>query len=115
MSAPASAYGECEFVKLKKSEFTIRLISKLQFLNGFPLKISLNERFPTSLNESQIPENFLKLYFNRGMDRSGGFGGADGLVLGNIAMAMNFRADIIRPTIDLFGYKMDNGTFIGNY
>lgn len=52
-------------------------------------------------------------YYNDGMKYSGGFGGSDGLVLGNIAKAINFRTQIVRPMDDLFGYKKENGTFIG--
>lgn len=94
-------------------KFGDNLIRKLRTLNGFPLRVSIFERYPTALLRKDLPEIFLDSYYSHGMKYSGGFNGFDGLVLGNMAQQLNFRAHIVKPIANDYGYKLENGTFIG--
>lgn len=95
-------------------KFGDNLIRKLRTLNGFPLRVSIFERYPTALLKRDLPALFLHSYFSKGMRYAGGFNGFDGLILGNMAQQLNFRANIIKPIGNDYGYKLDNGTFIGS-
>lgn len=82
------------------------LIQKAYNLNGFPLNVSIFERYPTMVRE--IPKYFAETQYARTMNRSGGYGGIDGFLLGNIAQLMNFTANIIHPADNLtYGIKRD--------
>lgn len=88
---------------------------KLENMNQYPLRISIFERYPTALHYENIPKIFLRSYFMNTVEESKGFGGLDGIVLGNIAKSLNFTVIPITPQVHDFGYKMKNGTFVGKY
>lgn len=90
------------------------LFKKLENLYGFPLKVSMFERYPTALRKEGIPSTFLKSYFMNTIEESKGYGGLDGIVMGNLAKAMNFTAITVTPQHNDFGYKLNNGSFVGN-
>lgn len=86
---------------------------KFENLQGFPLKVSMFPRYPTALTTKQIPSVFLNSYFMNIINDSRGYGGVDGITLGNMARAMNFSTVVIKPIGIDFGYKLSNGTFTG--
>lgn len=99
-------------------EFKIRgleIFRKLENLNGYPLRVSIFERYPTALQYENIPKIFLRSYFMNTVEESKGFGGLDGIVLGNMAKGLNFTVIPVFPRIHDFGYKLKNGTFVGEY
>lgn len=85
------------------------LIQKDYSLNGFPLTVSIFNRYPTMVPE--IPETFAMTQYARGMKYSG-FGGIDGFLLGNLAEYINFTIQIIQPDNSTYGFKT-NGQFTG--
>lgn len=114
-NATSKEYGHCSWTPLENLQYGDNILNKLATLNGFPLKVSIFERYPTALRASDLPKSFLSSYFSDGMKQSNGFNGFDGLILGNLAKTLNFRVDIIKPIGSDFGYMADNGTFIGEY
>ncbi|XP_031622960.1 uncharacterized protein LOC116340548 [Contarinia nasturtii] len=70
------------------------LVQKAYALNGFPLTVSLFERYPTMWKD--IPEYFAQTHYAEGMKKSG-FAGVDGLLLGNIADEMDFTVITVTP------------------
>lgn len=79
-------------------------IQKAYNLNKFPLNISIFERYPTMVRK--LPKYFAETQYARSMNHSGGYGGIDGFLLGNIAQLMNFTANIIHPADNLtYGIK----------
>lgn len=72
------------------------------------------ERYPTALRKENIPKTFLNSYFMNSIEESNGYGGLDGIVMGNLAKAMNFTAITVTPEHNDFGYKLNNGSFVGN-
>lgn len=89
------------------------LFRKFENLNEYRLKVSMFPRYPTALVPEEIPDVFLSSYFMKILDESGGYGGIDGLLLGNMARALNFSAVVIAPNGSDFGYRLNTGIFIG--
>lgn len=90
------------------------LFRKFDNLHGYPLKVSMFERYPTAIRSRQTPKIFLDSYFMNTIDDSKGFGGLDGIVLGNLARVFNFTTIIIPPNRGDYGYKLRNGSFVGS-
>lgn len=87
---------------------------KYKNLNGFPLKVTIFRRYPTSLKESELPNVLSKSYLTKDVWRADGYSGVDGLMLANAAKTLNFTAQNI-PQIGIdFGYKDNDGEFVGN-
>lgn len=114
-NATSKEYGHCTWTRLQNLQYGDNILNKLATLNGFPLKVSIFHRYPTALLASELPDSFLKSYFSDGMKLTNGINGFDGLILGNMAKSLNFRVDIKKPIGSDFGYKADNGTFIGAF
>lgn len=89
------------------------LLRKFDNLNKYPLKISMFPRYPTALEPEEMPDIFLTSYFMKVLNESRGYGGIDGLLLGNMAIKLNFSAVIVAPNGSDFGYRLSNGIFIG--
>lgn len=114
-NASSKEYGHCSWTALQNLQYGDNILNKLATMNGFPLRVSIFRRFPTALVASDLPNSFLRSYFSDGMKLTNGINGFDGLILGNLAKMLNFRVDVIKPIGSDFGYKADNGTFIGKY
>lgn len=86
------------------------LVQKAYSLNGFPLTVSLFERYPTMWKD--IPEYFAQTKNAEGMKLSG-FAGLDGFLLGNIADEMDFTVNVISPEDNnTYGF-MQKGEYYG--
>lgn len=105
-------------VWLKMSELNTNdvLLKKFRNLNGFPFKVSIFHRYPTAVFFYELPPVLRKSYFLKEMRRSKGFGGFDGLVLGNLAEIFNFSVVVNEandPTYGYGGQGATNDTFTG--
>lgn len=79
------------------------LLQRAYSLNQFVLTVSVFERYPTMVTE--VPKYFAKTHYAREMKRSG-YGGIDGLLLGNVAKTMNFRVKTVQPLdAEKYGFK----------
>lgn len=107
-------YGISTWWTLNEFKFDENILRKFQNLNGFPLRISMFHRYPTAVDQRQqkLPEPLLKSYFSQGIRRANGFGGFDGVVLGNMAISINFTTIIVNTKED-YGYRIQNGSFVG--
>lgn len=86
------------------------LVQKEYSMNGCPITVTLFERYPTMFK--QVPKYFAATEMAQVIKRSG-YGGYDGLVLGNLARIMDFTVNAIQPRDDkTYGFK-ENGTFTG--
>lgn len=86
------------------------LLQKAYSLNGYPIWVTLFERFPTMI--SKLPKYFVETQFAQGMKKSG-YGGIDGFLLGNYANDMDFTIKMIHPEDnDTYGFEINN-TFTG--
>lgn len=86
------------------------LVQKEYKMNGAPIKVTLFERYPTMVK--QVPKYFASTEMAKAIKQSG-YGGFDGLVLGNLATEMDFTVDAVHPTDNkTYGFK-ENGTFTG--
>lgn len=86
------------------------LVQKEYTMNGAPINVTLFERYPTMV--TQVPKYFATTEMAKAIKRSG-YGGYDGLVLGNLARQMNFTVNAIRPTDNkTYGFN-ENETFTG--
>lgn len=80
-------------------------------LQGYPFISTTFLRYPTMILANDLPETFLKSYFANAIKYADGYGGFDGLVLGNIAKALNFQPYFI--TAKSYGTRLPNDTFTG--
>lgn len=107
-------WGEFKWMNLTDMNFRDNsLFRKFENLNEYRLKVSMFPRYPTALVPEEIPDVFLSSYFMKILDESGGYGGIDGLLLGNMARALNFSAVVVAPNGSDFGYRLNTGKFIG--
>uniref|UniRef100_A0A182SJZ7 Uncharacterized protein n=1 Tax=Anopheles maculatus TaxID=74869 RepID=A0A182SJZ7_9DIPT len=68
--------------------------SKLNIFNGMPIRCTVFPRNPTLLPWDMLPDSFLSVrYVQQSIQASNGSGGLDGMLLGNLAVAMNFTAE----------------------
>lgn len=87
------------------------LVQKEYSLNNFPLVFTIFERYPTMVKN--LPPYFADTFYNGGMKFSG-YGGIDGLLLGNLAQELQFEVETIEPSDDkTYGHKKKTGTFTG--
>lgn len=87
------------------------ILQKESNLNGFPLTFTVFERYPTMV--ADVPPAFGRSYIAAGMHETG-YGGIDGLILGNLAKYLNFTTIIMNPnSVDNYGDKKMNGSFTG--
>lgn len=80
-------------------------------LQGYPFISTTFMRYPTMIMANELPETFLKSYFASAIKYADGYGGFDGLVLGNLAKALNFQAYFI--IAKSYGTRLPNFTFTG--
>lgn len=109
----ANDFGAIEWTGISDMDYSMRLLRKLRQMNGFPFPVSIFNRYPTALQASDMSDIVQRSYFNRAMKFSGGFGGFDGMVLGNIAEKMRFRTVVVSPKLSDFGWVDRNGSSFG--
>lgn len=110
----ATFWGKHQSINLKSIDFSKPdLFEKLSDLQGFPLKVTIFRRYPTSLKAFELPKVFHDSYLMKETWRSDGYSGVDGIMLSNAAISMNFTAVNIQQIGIDFGYKIPNGSFVG--
>ncbi|XP_053678329.1 uncharacterized protein LOC128728682 [Anopheles nili] len=90
---------------------------KLQgVFNGLPIRCTVFTRNPTLLPWGNLPESFRNVrYVQQAILASNGSGGLDGMLLGNLASAMNFTAETMDASDGLeYGFRTRNNTFVGS-
>lgn len=89
-------------------------LNKSKNFRGFPLKFSKFERYPSFLSKSQLPKIHVDSYVGAVMNYTYGYGGFDGLVLGNLAKYLNFKVILLdAPDATQYGYVQPNGSYTG--
>lgn len=102
-------------MSLKDHMFHLKIFSKtFHNMNMYPLKVSIFHRYPSALNEEEIPELLHHSYFMKGHHKYL-YGGMNGILLTNVAAIINFTAKIITPEISDYGYKQRNNTYVGEF
>lgn len=113
VNATADDYGAVSWTNITDTQISSELLKKLGKMNGYPFRVSFFPRYPTALQPKQMSEVSRRSYFNRAMHLSGGFGGFDATILGNLAWKMDFRTIVVRPSVSDFGYVDANGSVFG--
>lgn len=109
-------WGAYKAINLKDIDFNAdELFTKFENLHRFPLRVSLFRRYPTSIKLEELPEVFRDSYLMKDIGLSRGYSGVDGIMLSNIAKALNFTPVVVLPKEVDFGFKAANGTFVGNF
>lgn len=80
---------------------------------GYPFNIGLFVRYPTLVPIVDLPPIFLQSYYASGLKYSSGYGGLDGMLVGNLAKSLNFNSNTIHS--DRYGDKLANNTFSGKF
>lgn len=100
-------WGIYHLYPIKQFDYTDNwILQKAYSLNQFPLTVSIFERYPTMV--STLPKYFAQTQYARGMKISG-YGGVDGLILGNLAEKMDFLVNVIQP-LDAVTYGFKRGS-----
>lgn len=104
-------WGICRRLMLKYLDYTDNwMLQKAYSLNQYPIRVTIFERYPTMV--SHIPKYFAETPFADGMKKSG-YGGIDGILLGNFAEQMDFAIHTIHPNAnETYGFDR-NKTFTG--
>uniref|UniRef100_A0A182W3E3 Ionotropic glutamate receptor C-terminal domain-containing protein n=1 Tax=Anopheles minimus TaxID=112268 RepID=A0A182W3E3_9DIPT len=89
---------------------------KLNIFNGIPIRCTVFPRNPTLLPWDSLPESFRSVrYVQQSVQAANGSGGLDGMLLGNLAVAMNFTAETMDASDGLeYGYRLKNETYVGS-
>lgn len=87
------------------------ILSVSDDFNRYPVRMGLFERYPTMVMATTFPESYLKNYYADGLGYANGYAGFDGLLVGNLAKGLNFRAKTIYA--DRYGDLLPNKTFTG--
>lgn len=109
----ADDFGATKWKGISEMDYSMKWLRKLIRMNGFPFRVSIFKRYPTAIKPPDLTDIMMRSYYNRAMKFSGGFGGFDGMVLGNIAEKMNFRTKVVSPTLSDFGWVDLNGSVFG--
>lgn len=78
------------------------------------MKVTLFRRYPTALDQSELPDALRSSYLTKEVWRSDGISGVDGITLANAAKELNFKAINVPQLRSDFGYKDWDGNFVGN-
>lgn len=89
------------------------LNKKLNNFNSYPLPVSIFHRYPTAVGVSELSKSFYSSYLINDISWSNGFTGIDGLLLSCVAKKFNFTAIIVPQKGADFGWRLENGSFIG--
>lgn len=87
------------------------LLNKAENFRGHPFRASMFQRYPTLIPATNLPYTFRSSYFTNAANYAAGYGGFDGLVLGNLAKLHNFQVKEIKS--DFYGVLSENNTFTG--
>ncbi|XP_035779783.1 uncharacterized protein LOC118459993 [Anopheles albimanus] len=89
---------------------------KLRLFNAIPIRCTIFPRNPTLLPLDSLPQSFRNLrYVQDTVRASNGSCGLDGMLLGSMAVALNFTAETMDATDRLeYGYRLANDTFVGS-
>ncbi|XP_058055928.1 uncharacterized protein LOC131207334 [Anopheles bellator] len=89
---------------------------RLNIFNGIPIRCTVFARNPSMLTLESLPESFRSLRYVRAVIKaSNGRAGLDGMLMGNLAMALNFSARTMDDTDGMeYGYRQPNGTLVGS-
>uniref|UniRef100_A0A8W7PCU9 Ionotropic glutamate receptor C-terminal domain-containing protein n=1 Tax=Anopheles coluzzii TaxID=1518534 RepID=A0A8W7PCU9_ANOCL len=90
--------------------------NKLNIFNGIPIRCTVFPRNPTLLPWDSLPASFREVhYVQQSVRASNGSGGLDGMLLGNLAVALNFTAETMDASDGQeYGYRLKNHTFVGS-
>lgn len=91
------------------------LHAKFRNFNGFPLRISFFERYPTSMKLSDLSKASQASFLMKDIWRAHNYSGLDGLMLATVVKSFNFTPILVKPSGADFGYKTSDGKFLGNF
>lgn len=88
------------------------LSQRINDLNGYPLKVKLFGRVPTSVKN--MSKSILNSYLQKDIQRIGNIGGIDGFTLANLVKYLNFSVDVTEPADGIeYGYVNQDGIYFG--
>ncbi|CAG9767771.1 unnamed protein product [Ceutorhynchus assimilis] len=109
-----NSYGQVHIYSLNVIEQNPYLIiNSVTNLNGYPLKVSIFERYPTAIKE--LPKILQTYPVYKKIPKTSTFYGIDGVVLSEIAYLCNFSIDIASGVENkYYGLVGRNGSIIGS-
>lgn len=91
----------------------IDLLAKFRNFNGYPLRISFFRRYPTSIKLDELSQAVQDSYVMKDSWRAANFTGIDGFMLSTFVKKFNFTPNLSKPRDGDFGYKSQDGQFLG--
>lgn len=87
------------------------ILNNADNFHRYPVRAAIFLRYPTMILTNELPLSFRNTYFAEAIHHSSGYGGYDGLVLGNLAMLHNFSVEVVNTSS--YGSKRGNKDFTG--
>lgn len=94
------------------TESNFWLLSKADDWQQYPIRATMFRRFPTLIDSTDVPDIYRKSYMINVDNYMDDFSGFDGVVLGNMAKALNFSVRILF-NVEKYGLKVNNTSFNG--
>lgn len=82
-----------------------------QNMHGYSFVSGFFPRYPTFQPVVNFSDTFLNSYFATALEHTRGYSGFDAIVLGNLAVALNFTSTMV--TSNRYGDRLPNGSFTG--
>lgn len=92
----------------------IDLFVKFRNFNGYPLRISFFRRYPTSIYLNELSQAVQNSRILKDSWRVANFTGIDGFMLSSFVEKFNFTPILSKPREGDFGYRDQDGRFLGN-
>lgn len=92
----------------------IDLFAKLRNFNGYPLRVSFFRRYPTSIYLNELSHAVQNSRILKDSWRVANFTGIDGFMLLSFVEKFNFTPILSKPRDGDFGYRDQDGRFLGN-
>lgn len=107
-------WGQATFIHLRKLEEVSDIFTfYFQNFRGYPIRISLFVRYPTSVNEDTTNDLFLSPYL-KDVEKTLKFNGIDPIILYNTFNFLNFTPVMQTDQIRCYGHRMSNGSYVGS-
>lgn len=111
----STGWGDCKSIPISNFRLNkIDLLAKFRNFNGYPLRISFFRRYPTSMKLNELSQAVQDSCIMKDSWRAANFTGIDGFMLSTFVKKFNFTPNLSKPRDGDFGYKTQDGQFLGN-
>lgn len=109
-----NTWGQASFINITNVTSIPDLFTDyFKNLNGYPIRVSLFIRYPTSVKVSTTKSLFFPSYLQK-VGKKLNFTGIDPIILYNTFMLLNFTPVMQTDRWEYYGHRAQNGTYVGS-